>query len=423
MLIHTSLLQLSVNLKMVVTDLFQNKRVSLYVTGSIAVYKSLILTRLLVKNHNDVHVVMTESAQRFVSPLTFQSLSKNRVVKDDFSTDDPKTIPHVAIADQSDLAIVAPATADIIAKMANGIADNVVNAALLATTAPIYVVPAMNVHMLDNFATQTNLQTLTSAGINVMDTAEGFLAEGYSGKGRFPEPEEILDWVDQHFNSGSKELEGKRIVITAGGTREPLDPVRYLTNHSSGKMGFAIAKAARLAGAEVTLITANTTLPKPESVKVLPVETARDLLQTVQQQFVDADVLIMAAAVADFRPATVSDRKIKKNDHNETMTLNLVRNPDILKEVAITKKASQVVIGFAAETNDLITNAEKKIKAKHLDLIVANDVSQKGIGFSADNNQVTFLFANGDQQKTAVESKQKVAQQLIHILSHRLISR
>ncbi|GAF36755.1 bifunctional phosphopantothenoylcysteine decarboxylase/phosphopantothenate--cysteine ligase CoaBC [Lentilactobacillus farraginis] len=402
--------------------MFQNKRVSLYVTGSIAVYKSLILTRLLVKNHNDVRVVMTEAAQKFVSPLTFQSLSKNKVIKDDFSTDNPKTIPHIDLADHSDLAIVAPATANTIAKMANGIADNVVNAALLATTAPIYVVPAMNVHMLANFATQANLKTLTDAGIHIMDTAEGFLAEGYAGKGRFPEPEEILTWLNQQFKSRTAELAGKKLLISAGGTREPLDPVRYLTNHSSGKMGFAIAEAAQAAGADVTLIAANTSLPVPDNVKVVRVQTARELLAAIKARFSEADALIMAAAVADYRPANVAEQKIKKTAQNTTMTLELVRNPDILKEIGLLKKPDQLLIGFAAETNDLITNAEKKIKAKHLDLIVANDVSQRGIGFNADNNQVTFLFKNGEQQKTAIESKQRVAKQLIEILSHRLFN-
>ncbi len=409
------------NDKMVVTKLFQNKRVSLYVTGSIAAYKSLILTRDLIKAHNEVHVVMTEAAQKFVSPLTFQTLSKQRVITDDFSTENPKMIPHVALADQSDLAIVAPASANTIAKMATGIADNVVSSALLATTAPIFVIPAMNVHMLTNFATQDNLKKLRAAGIRIMEPAEGFLAEGYSGKGRFPEPEAIMNWLDHQFNQPTGKLAGKKIVVSAGGTREPLDPVRYLTNHSSGKMGFAIAQAAQEAGAEVTLIAANTSLPVPANVKLEQVETARDLSVAVKQAFTTADVLVMAAAVADFRPAEVANQKIKKTANNEMMTLKLIRNPDILKEIGPMKQPSQVVVGFAAETNDLVQNAEKKIKAKKLDLIVANDVSKKGIGFNADNNQVTFLFADGRRQKTQVESKSQIARQLIDILSQQFL--
>ncbi len=404
----------------VVTDVFENKRISLYVTGSIAVYKALTLTRLLVKSHNDVRVVMTKAAQQFVSPMTFESLSKNRVITTDFVSDDPKLIPHVALADSTDIAIVAPATANTIAKMANGIADNVVTAALLATTAPIFVVPAMNVHMLENTATQRNLSALESAGIQIMTTAEGFLAEGYVGKGRFPEPEAIVKWLDAHELGSNHRMAGKRVVVTAGGTREPLDPVRYLTNHSSGKMGYAIAQAAQRAGADVTLIAANTVLPAPKGVKVVHIQTARELLKNVQAAFEAADVLIMAAAVADYRPAEVADQKIKKTAQNETMTLKLVRNPDILKTVGASKRPGQLVIGFAAETTDLITNAEKKVKSKHLDLIVANDVSNQKIGFNSDNNQVTFLFADGSQEKTPLESKPKVAEALIAIISQKL---
>ncbi len=403
--------------------MFHNKTISLYVSGSIAVYKSLILTRLLVKNHNDVHVVMTEAAQKFINPITFRSLSKNKVINDDFLTDDPKTIPHIALADQSDLAIVAPATANTLAKMAHGIADNVVNAALLATTAPIFVVPSMNAHMLNNFSTQANLKILAVNGIHIMETDEGFLAEGYNGKGRFPEPEAILDWVDQNYQPTSTDLAGKKLVVTAGGTREPLDPVRYLTNHSSGKMGFAVARAAQQAGAEVTLIGANTSLPVPEGVHFIPIETAHELLESVQKYFQDADGLVMAAAVADYRPAVVAKQKIKKTTDNETMTLELVKNPDILQKIGQQKKPNQLVVGFAAETNDLIANAAKKVTAKNLDLIVANDVSQSGIGFNTDDDQVTFLFANGDQQKTPVESKQKVAAQLVQILKTQFLMR
>lgn len=401
--------------------LFQNKKITLFVTGSIAVYKSLILTRLLVKNNNDVQVVMTEAAQKFVTPLAFQTLSKHRVVTDDFSSDDPKSIPHVKLADETDLAIVAPATANTIAKMADGIADNVVNATLLATTSPIFVIPAMNNHMFNNFATQNNLTRLASAGIHVMTPETGFLAEGYSGQGRMPEPETILNWVMSSYQPVPTALTGKKVVVTAGGTREPLDPVRYLTNHSSGKMGYAIAHAAQLAGAEVTLISANSSLQIPNHVRLIKVETAADMLTAVQKAFQSADVLIMSAAIADFRPAHVADRKIKKSTDNQRMTLDLIRNPDILETVGQTKQKDQVMIGFAAETNDLIMNAQKKIKAKNLDMIVANDVSKKTIGFNSDNNQVTFLFANGDQIKTDVQSKQQIANRLVRLIADKFL--
>lgn len=401
--------------------LFQNKKITLFVTGSIAVYKSLILTRLLVKNNNDIQVVMTEAAQKFVTPLAFQTLSKHRVVTDDFSSDDPKSIPHVKLADETDLAIVAPATANTIAKMADGIADNVVNATLLATASPIFVIPAMNNHMFNNFATQNNLTRLASAGIHVMTPETGFLAEGYSGQGRMPEPETILNWVMSSYQPVPTALTGKKVVVTAGGTREPLDPVRYLTNHSSGKMGYAIAHAAQLAGAEVTLISANSSLQIPNHVRLIKVETAADMLTAVQKAFQSADVLIMSAAIADFRPAHVADRKIKKSTDNQRMTLDLIRNPDILETVGQTKQKDQVMIGFAAETNDLIMNAQKKIKAKNLDMIVANDVSKKTIGFNSDNNQVTFLFANGDQIKTDVESKQQIANRLVRLIADKFL--
>lgn len=397
--------------------MFQNKNVAVFVTGSIAVYKSLTLVRQLVTNHNQVHVIMSEAAQKFVTPLTFQTVSKNHVLTNDFSSSDPSVIPHVHTADSADLAIVAPASANTIAKMANGIADNVVSSTLLTMAVPVFVIPAMNTHMLSNFATQRNINQLKNAGVHVMDSAEGFLAEGYSGKGRMPEPEDILNWVDQSLEPIHGSLSGKKVIVTAGGTREPLDPVRYLTNHSSGKMGFAVAAAAKQAGADVTLIAANPLISAPNGIHVIQVETAADLLQAVETQFVHADILVMAAAVADYRPATVSDKKIKKTTDNETMTLKLVRNPDILKEISSVKKPGQVVVGFAAETNDLIANAQKKIKSKNLDLIVANDVSQAGIGFNADDNQVTFLFADGRKDKTPVESKKQVATKLVEIIS------
>lgn len=404
---------------MAVNRLLKNKNVVLFVTGSIAAYKSLTLTRLLVKSGNDVHVVMSEAAQQFVTPFAFETLSKNAVITSDFSGDDPKTIPHVQLADDADLAIIAPATANTIAKMANGIADNVLTATLLAMTTPIFVVPTMNTHMLTNFATQFNLQTLADHGIHIMQPAEGFLAEGYSGRGRMPEPAEIFEWIDHTYESPRQLLAGKRIVVTAGGTQEPLDPVRYLTNRSSGKMGYAIAEAAQVAGADVTLISANAALPTPSNVKLVRVQTAAELLTSVQQNFATADILIMAAAVADYRPKTVATQKIKKTANNETMTLQLVRNPDILKTVAASKEPNQVIVGFAAETNDLLANATKKIAAKKLDLIVANDVSNHQIGFNSENNQVIFLFANGEKTKTALESKRAVANELITILANK----
>lgn len=395
---------------------FSNKQVTLIVTGSIAVYKSLTLVRELIKNNNRVRVVMTTAATKFVTPLAFQTLSKQQVIVDEFQDYDVDKVLHIDIADSTDLTIVAPASANIIGKLANGIGDDAASTVLLANHAPLFVVPTMNTNMLENPANARNLRTLADDGIHVMDSATGFLAEGYSGKGRMPEPTEILQWVSNTIDQ-SQVLKGKKIIVTAGGTREPIDPVRYITNHSSGKMGFAIAKAAADAGAEVTLIAANTSLPHPDGVSVISVVTAREMAAEVTKRFAEADGLIMSAAIADFRPETVADHKIKKVADEDKMTLTMVKNPDIVKSIGKVKRADQFVVGFAAETNDLMANANKKITSKNLDLIVANDVGNKKIGFNSDQNQVTFIWPNGETKKTSVETKSKVAEELIKIIA------
>ena len=395
---------------------FSNKQVTLIVTGSIAVYKSLTLVRELIKNNNRVRVVMTTAATKFVTPLAFQTLSKQRVIVDEFQDYDVDKVLHIDIADSTDLTIVAPASANLIGKLANGIGDDAASTVLLANHAPLFVVPTMNTNMLENPANARNLRTLAADGIHVMDSATGFLAEGYSGKGRMPEPTEILQWVSNTIDQ-SQVLKGKKIIVTAGGTREPIDPVRYITNHSSGKMGFAIAKAAADAGAEVTLIAANTSLPHPDGVSVISVVTAREMAAEVTKRFAEADGLIMSAAIADFRPETVADHKIKKVADEDKMTLTMVKNPDIVKSIGQVKRADQFVVGFAAETNDLMANANKKITSKNLDLIVANDVGNKKIGFNSDQNQVTFIWPNGETKKTSVETKSKVAEELIKIIA------
>lgn len=400
--------------------MLKNKNITLYVTGSIAVYKSLELTRLLVKQDNNVTVVMTKSATQFVTPLTFMTVSKNHVYVDEFETVNEDKINHIFLADQTDIAIVAPATANTIAKMANGIADNIVSSALLATTSPIFVVPAMNNHMLENPATTSNLEKLTKHGIEIMRPATGFLAEGYVGKGRMPEPAEILAWVEEHLDF-NQSLAGQKIIVTAGGTRERIDPVRYLTNDSSGKMGIAIATAAKNAGAEVTLVAGSIKVAPPAGINVIPVTSTMDMYEAVDQQFQTADGLIMAAAVSDFRPATTSDHKIKKDKEHPGMTLELVENPDIVATMGAKKRADQFIVGFAAETNDLSQNAQKKMKTKRLDLMVANDVSQSQIGFNSDDNQVTFMWPDGRQLKTPIESKFKVATEIVEIIANDIL--
>ncbi|KRM93892.1 pantothenate metabolism flavoprotein Dfp [Lentilactobacillus senioris DSM 24302 = JCM 17472] len=397
--------------------MLKNKNVTLYVTGSIAVYKSLELTRLLVKQHNNVTVVMTKSATEFVTPLTFMTVSKNHVYVDEFETPNADRVNHIFLADQTDVAIVAPATANTIAKMANGIADNIVTSALLATTSPVFVVPTMNSHMLANPATDANLAKLASFGIAVMPPATGFLAEGYEGKGRMPEPTAILDWVQERLQPTPQSLAGKKIIVTAGGTRERIDPVRYLTNDSSGKMGVAVATAAQQAGAEVTLIAGSMKVTPPTGINVISVTSTNDMYEAVNEQFASADGLVMAAAVSDFRPATSADHKIKKDKDHPGMTLELVENPDIVATMGAKKRADQFLVGFAAETNDLKQNAQKKLTAKHLDLMVANDVSQSQIGFNSDDNQVTFMWPDGRQQQTPIESKAKVAEEIVDIIA------
>lgn len=398
-----------------------NKKITLYVSGSIAVYKSLSLLRLLIKKGNQVTVVMTKAATEFVTPLTFMTLSKQTVYTDEFKVESASDVNHIKIADETDLAIVAPATADLIAKMANGIADDIASSALLATTAPIYVVPTMNTHMLENPATKRNIRTLREDGIQLMDSATGFLAEGYEGKGRMPEPVDIVSWLEVMELSVTKQLQGKKIIVTAGGTKERIDPVRYLSNDSSGKMGYAIARVAQRAGAEVILMTGKTSLSRPTGMKIIDIESAAELFNAVKDAFTDADGLIMAAAVADFRPLTTAKQKIKKNDDNDLMNISLTKNTDIVAEIGKIKRSNQFVVGFAAETNDLLENATKKMQKKHLDLIVANDVANINIGFNSDDNQVTFIFKNGQQIQTPIESKLAIATELINVIGEQII--
>ncbi|MCT6822357.1 MAG: bifunctional phosphopantothenoylcysteine decarboxylase/phosphopantothenate--cysteine ligase CoaBC [Apilactobacillus sp.] len=394
----------------------KNMKVALYVTGSIAAYKSLTLARLLVKNGADVRVVMSNGAQKFVTPLAFQTLTKNNVFVDTFDEPNPKEITHIDIATWADLSIVAPATANTIAKIANGIADDVVSTTLLATPTQKIVVPAMNNNMWDNLATQRNIKQLEDDGIDILYPTDGFLAEGYAAKGRMIEPEEIILQVQQIMKK-SEVLAGKKILVTAGGTSEPIDPVRYITNRSSGKMGYAIAEACANAGAEVKLITASDMQVSNPNIEVERVITSNDMLDAVKNNFDSINVLIMAAAVSDYKSEVVSDQKIKKN--GDYLEIRLKKTPDILKEVT-KQKGNQFIVGFAAETQDLIANAIKKLETKKLDLLLANDVSNDNIGFSSDNNQISFIDKNGVFAKTNIESKASISSKLVKILSERL---
>ncbi|WP_125582884.1 bifunctional phosphopantothenoylcysteine decarboxylase/phosphopantothenate--cysteine ligase CoaBC [Levilactobacillus cerevisiae] len=393
--------------------MFEDKHITLTVSGSVAAYKAALLARDLQRAGAEVRVALTAGAAQFVTAETFAALTKAPVLTDETWWRANGQIDHIELADWTDLAIAAPASANLMAQLANGLADDAASATWLATAAPKVVVPAMNTHMWQAPATQRNRQQLVSDGVHVLTPATGQLAEGYAGQGRFLEPAEIVAQIGQLGLFVPQTLAGKHVIVTAGGTRERLDPVRFLTNDSSGKMGYAVATAARQAGADVTLITAPTKLSSPAGVTVVPIESTTDLAQAVLSRFPQADALVMAAAVADFQPEVVADQKIKKTTDNDEFILKLKKTPDILKEVATIKRPKQVTVGFAAETQNLLVNGAKKLHDKSLDLLAANDVSRSDIGFNGDDNQVTFIMADGVTDQTPKTSKTLIAQALI----------
>ncbi|MBD0379342.1 bifunctional phosphopantothenoylcysteine decarboxylase/phosphopantothenate--cysteine ligase CoaBC [Paenibacillus sedimenti] len=392
------------------------KTIVLGVCGGIAAYKAAALTSKLTQAGANVRVIMTESAVQFVAPLTFQTLSRHHVFVDTFDEKDPSVVSHINLADSADLVVIAPATANMIGKLALGLGDDMLSTMLLATMAPIWVAPAMNVHMYANPAVQQNMQTLRSRGVRFIEPGEGQLACGYVGKGRLAEPEEIFAAIEQHF-AGNGLLQGQRVLVTAGGTVERIDPVRYITNDSSGKMGYAIAEEAVRMGASVTLVTGPTALPAPEGVEIIPVQSALDMREAVMSRMNTSQLIIKAAAVADYRPAVVAEQKMKKKA--DSLTLELVKNPDILQEIGTLKK-DQFVIGFAAETERLDEHALEKLKRKNCDLIVGNDVSQEGAGFSGDTNAVRIFDRNGLVEALPLQSKKDVARRLLELAAGRM---
>ena len=394
--------------------MLNQKKVAVYVTGGIAAYKALLFVRLLIKEGAQVKVAMTQSACQFVSPLTFQVLTKEKVMVDTFDENDPSVVQHIHFADWTELAIVIPATANTIAKIAHGIADNFVTSAFLATTAPKVIVPAMNEHMWENPTTLRNCAQLQKDGVIMIEPSEGFLAEGYLGKGRLPEPEEVLQQIKELnlFEEEDKSLFGKKVLITAGGTKERIDPVRYISNDSSGKMGYALAEDAVKKGAEVILISATTALPIPNGVKIEYVESAREMQEKVLNHFSSVDIAIMVAAVSDYRVKEPATQKMKKTDDENEITLTLVKNPDILKQLGSLKKEGQIVIGFAAETHQVIEFAKQKLVKKNADFIIANDVSDQSIGFGSDLHQVTILSKNGEEILLPKVSKHLLAKEI-----------
>ncbi|HWQ43781.1 MAG TPA: bifunctional phosphopantothenoylcysteine decarboxylase/phosphopantothenate--cysteine ligase CoaBC [Desulfosporosinus sp.] len=397
--------------------MFSGRKILVGITGGIAAYKIAEVVSRLCKLHAEVHVAMTKSATEFIAPLTLRSLSANPVYVELF--DEPKlwNIEHIALAEHVDAVIVAPATANILAKMAIGLADDFLSTVLLATRAPIFVAPAMNQAMYHHPATQDNLVRLRDRGIQIIGPATGFQACGTEGVGRMSEAVEIVESLAQFF-SGVKLLKGKKALVTAGGTQEPLDPVRYLGNRSSGRMGYAIAQALQEAGAETILVSAPTELLPPPGVTCISVRTALEMYDAVLSHFSELDVVVKAAAVADYRPAVQADQKIKKD--GSSRTIELVPNPDILAELG-RKKTSQILIGFAAETENLLANAQGKMLRKNVDLLVANDVTKPGAGFGSPTNIVSFLFPDGRKIDFPQMSKLEVARNLVSEIASLLV--
>ncbi|MCP3178055.1 bifunctional phosphopantothenoylcysteine decarboxylase/phosphopantothenate--cysteine ligase CoaBC [Desulfuromonas sp. KJ2020] len=389
--------------------MLKGKKIVLGVSGGIAVYKAVELLRLYVKAGADVFVIMTKNAQEFVTPLTFQTLSGNPVHTELFDLFQEKEIGHISLADRADLFVLAPATANLIGKVAGGIADDLLTTTIMATKAPVLFVPAMNVNMWENPLYRQNEEKLKSVGYQVMEPALGMLACGWEGKGKLPDPADILAETERLLHP--RDLAGETVLVTAGPTREEIDPVRYISNYSSGKMGYAIARAAFLRGARVVLISGPTCLVPPCGLEFHRVGSAREMQQVVRQFADEASILIKAAAVADYRPAQASLRKIKK-EQTDNLQLTLEKNPDILAELG-QNKGKRLLIGFAAETDDLLENAARKLRDKNLDLIVANDVTEAGAGFDVDTNVVRFLFADGSREALPQMSKDEVAHALL----------
>ena len=366
----------------------EGKTVLLGVTGSIAAYKIAYLASALKKRHADVHVLMTENATNFINPITFETLTGNKCLVDTFDRNFQFQVEHVSIAKKADVVMIAPASANVIGKLAHGIADDMLTTTIMACKCKKFISPAMNINMFENPVVQDNLKILEHYGYEVIAPVCGYLACGDTGTGKMPEPETLLAYIERE-TACEKDLKEKKILVTAGPTQESVDPVRYLTNHSSGKMGYAIAKAAMLRGADVTLVSGRTSIEPPMFVNLIPVVTARDMYEAVTSVSNEQDIIIKAAAVADYRPARISEEKVKKSDGQ--MSIELERTDDILKFLGEHKKEHQFLCGFSMETENMLENSRKKLEKKHLDMIVANNLKVEGAGFAGDTNVVTII--------------------------------
>jgi phosphopantothenoylcysteine decarboxylase/phosphopantothenate--cysteine ligase len=393
--------------------MMEGKRIVLGVTGGIAAYKAADLCSRLSKLGAKVQVIMTAGATRFITPLTFQTLSRHHVFVDVFEEQDPSVVSHIDVADHADLMVIAPATANLIAKMAHGIADDMLTTTALATRAPILVAPAMNVHMYQHWTVQENIARLKARGVEFIDPVEGLLACGYEGQGKLAEPADIVAKI-QSMLAKKRDWSGRTVLVTAGPTREPLDPVRFFSNRSSGKMGYAIAEAAQKRGARVLLVTGPTRLLPPAGVEVFAVETADQMYETVLSLLPDADVVFKSAAVADYAPVQVAEQKIKKV--SDQIQVQLRRTPDILAEICKRRRPDQCIVGFAAETEQVSRYALDKLERKGADFIVANDVSQADIGFDTDANRVEVYGRNGFFHTWPKMSKREVADRLLDLI-------
>lgn len=396
--------------------MLQGKTVVLGITGSIAAYKIASLASKLVKLHADVHVLMTQNATNFITPITFETLTGNKCLIDTFDRNFQFDVAHVSLAKKADVMLIAPASANVIGKIANGIADDMLTTTVMASTAPVLISPAMNTHMYENPIVQDNLHKLERFGYKIIAPAVGMLACHDVGAGKMPEPEMLLDWILREI-ACKKDLQGKKILVTAGPTQEAVDPVRYLTNHSTGKMGYALARCAMLRGADVTLVTGPTAITPPPFVQTVAVTSAEEMYQEVTKRAAEQNAIIMAAAVADYRPATVSAEKQKKQAGDAVLPLS--RTKDILAYLGEHKPAGQFLCGFSMETQHMLENSRAKLKQKHLDMICANNLKVAGAGFGTDTNVVTLIQAQKEQE-LPLQSKEAVGHAILDVIAKTL---